>query len=117
MSFSNFFRGGFSEPRHIRRTRNYLQEARMAMLEHAIAAEHYHASADMYAERVRRLEEELAVWEAQQRGETYTPADAQGAPLPEMPIGTAGKSSKGGHHDAQPSMPAPASVGMARASA
>lgn len=53
------------EPRYIRRTRGYLQEARLAMLEHRIAAEHYQASADMYAERARRLEEEIAAWEAE----------------------------------------------------
>lgn len=52
------------EPRYIRRARTYLQEARMAMLEHSIAAEHYQASAQMYAERARRLEEEIASWES-----------------------------------------------------
>ncbi|MGN1056601.1 MAG: hypothetical protein ACI4QS_07810 [Comamonas sp.] len=62
MFFSGLFGG---EPRYIRRTRVYLQEARMAMLEHSIAAEHYKASAEMYAERARRLEEELAMWQAQ----------------------------------------------------
>ena len=57
-----------AEPRYIRRARAYLQEARMAMLEHSIAAEHYQASADMYAERARRLEEEIALWEVQKNG-------------------------------------------------
>lgn len=56
------------EPRYIRRARAYLQEARMSMLEHSIAAEHYQASADMYAERARRLEEEIAQWEAHKNG-------------------------------------------------
>ena len=59
--FSTGIFGG--EPRHIRRARAYLQEARMAMLEHSIAAEHYQASAQMYADRARRLEEEIAAWE------------------------------------------------------
>src|SRR5690606_19879678 len=36
-----------TEPRYIRRARAYFEEARMAMLEHSIAAEHYQASADM----------------------------------------------------------------------
>ena len=35
----------------------------MAMLEHTIAAEYYKSSADMYAERAARLEEELRAWE------------------------------------------------------
>jgi hypothetical protein len=60
MFLSGLFGG---EPRYIRRTRAYLQEARMAMLEHTIAAEHYKASAEMYAERARRLEEDLALWQ------------------------------------------------------
>lgn len=56
------------EPRYIRRARAYLQEARMSVLEHSIAAEHYQASADMYAERARRLEDEIALWEAHKNG-------------------------------------------------
>lgn len=57
-----------TEPRYIRRARAYLEEARMAMLEHSMAAEHYQASADMYAERARRLEQEIATWEAKKNG-------------------------------------------------
>lgn len=56
------------EPRYIRRARAYLEEARMAMLEHTIAAENYQASAAMYAERARRLEGEIALWEAGHKG-------------------------------------------------
>ena len=37
-------KGRFSDPKHIRRARAYLEEARMAMLEHSIAAEHYQAA-------------------------------------------------------------------------
>lgn len=65
MFFRKIFSGSLTEPRYIRRTRAYLEEARMAMLEHSIAAEHYQSSAEMYAERARRLEEELQHWEAQ----------------------------------------------------
>lgn len=36
--------------------RTMLQEARFAQLEHEAAAEHHHALAKMYADRVRRLE-------------------------------------------------------------
>src|SRR5256885_10829728 len=63
MFFSKIFGASLAEPRYIRRTRAYLQEARMAMLEHTIAAEYYKSSADMYAERAARLEEELRAWE------------------------------------------------------
>lgn len=71
MFFGKFFGFGRSEPRYIRRTRAYLLEARMAMLEHTIAAEHYQSSAQMYAERAARLEEELRAWE---RGDQHAPA-------------------------------------------
>ena len=70
MAFGKFFSFGFSEPRYIRRTRAYLQEARMAMLEHSIAAEHYQSSAQMYAERATRLVEEIRAWE---NNEHYVP--------------------------------------------
>jgi len=61
-----FFKGvgKLSDPKHIRRARAYLEEARMSMLEHSIAAEHYQAMAEMYAQRVGRLEQEIAAWEA-----------------------------------------------------
>ena len=63
MFFSRIWGGSLTEPRYIRRTRVYLQEARMAMLEHSIAAEYYQSSADMYATRAQRLEQELHDWE------------------------------------------------------
>jgi hypothetical protein len=44
---------------HIRRTAVLLEEANMARVEHQAAAEHHHALARMYAERVKRLEREL----------------------------------------------------------
>lgn len=63
MFFSRIWGGSLTEPRYIRRTRVYLQEARMAMLEHTIAAEYYQSSAEMYAARAHRLEQELHEWE------------------------------------------------------
>lgn len=66
-------KGRFSDPKHVRRARAYLEEARMAMLEHSIAAEHYKAMTTMYAQRVRRLEQEIGEWDAQYTG-------ARGAP-------------------------------------
>ncbi|MEG1769528.1 MAG: hypothetical protein RR311_13740 [Comamonas sp.] len=65
MLFSRIFGGSLSEPRYIRRTRAYLQEARMAVLEHSIAAEYYQSSAEMYATRAQRLEQEIHEWEEQ----------------------------------------------------
>ena len=65
MLFSRIFGGSLSEPRYIRRTRAYLQEARMAVLEHSIAAEYYQSSAEMYATRAQRLEQEIHDWEEQ----------------------------------------------------
>lgn len=68
-----------AEPRYIRRARAYLQEARMSVLEHTIAAEHYQASAAMYAERARRLEEEIAQWEGRKTGAQLLKAMPEGA--------------------------------------
>lgn len=65
MLFSKIWGGSLTEPRYIRRTRAYLQEARMAMLEHSIAAEYYQSSAEMYAARAQRLEQEIHDWEEQ----------------------------------------------------
>ncbi len=70
-------RGRFSDPRHIRRARGYLEEARMAVLEHSIAAEHYQAMAAMYAQRVARLEREIAEWEQAEAGGPHTEIAAE----------------------------------------
>lgn len=82
--FWNRMWSDMTEPRHIRRTRAYLQEARMAMLEHSIAAEHYQASAEMYAQRVARLEEDLRSWEVDrlQAGEVRRPELPPSGPTP-----------------------------------
>ena len=50
------------EPRteaHIRKSLDYLEEARLAWVEHQAAAEHHAALAKMYAERIARIEEEI----------------------------------------------------------
>lgn len=44
---------------HIRRSREYLEEACIARVEHQAAAEHHMALARMYAERIARLEAEI----------------------------------------------------------
>lgn len=109
MFFRKIFSGSLTEPRYIRRTRAYLEEARMAMLEHSIAAEHYQSSAEMYAERARRLEEELQHWEAQRdaaRGRRTSEESAAATKL----VGPA-------KLEAAPVVPPsqPASVGIVRA--
>lgn len=51
------------EPRpdaHIRKAREYLNEAHLARIEHQVAAEHHLALARMYSERVARLEAEIS---------------------------------------------------------
>ena len=73
MAFFKWFSGGWREPQHIRRTRAYLKEAQMAMLEHSIAAENYRASANMYQERVQRLEAEIAAWQSAKSGVVPAP--------------------------------------------
>ena len=50
------------EPRteaHIRKSLDYLEEAKLAWVEHQAAAEHHAALAKMYAERIARIEEEI----------------------------------------------------------
>lgn len=100
----SFFSG---EPRYIRRARAYLQEARMSMLEHTIAAEHYQASAEMYAERARRLEEEIAHWEAHKTGEEH----ANAAPAVPAKAVAQGRMDAGKHHRGKHEPP----VGIVRA--
>ena len=100
------------EPTYIRRSRVYLQEARMAMLEHSIAAEHYRASADMYAERARRLEEEIAQWEAGKG----MPAETHAVPAAAAELGAGRFTGPTRLESSQPAMgaAAPATVGIAR---
>lgn len=45
---------------HVRKAREYLQQAQIARLEHHVAAEHHAALAAMYSQRVDWLEQELA---------------------------------------------------------
>lgn len=45
-----------SSKAYAKRAQALLVEARFAQLEHEAAAEHHHALANMYADRVRRLE-------------------------------------------------------------
>lgn len=88
MLFSRLWNGGLAEPRHIRRMRVYLQEARMAMLEHSIAAEYYQSSAAMYAARAQRMEEEIRSWE-EQALRRHSAAKGLGPPAAEPPVSVA----------------------------
>lgn len=45
---------------HMRKAREYLEEAYLARIEHQVAAEHHGALARMYAERIAWLEEEIS---------------------------------------------------------
>lgn len=45
---------------HIRKSRDYLEEAQVRQVEHQAAAEHHGALAKMYADRVARIQAELS---------------------------------------------------------
>ncbi len=45
---------------HIRKSRDYLEEAQVRQVEHQAAAEHHGALAKMYADRITRIEAELS---------------------------------------------------------
>lgn len=57
---------------HIRKSREFLEEAQVRQVEHQAAAEHHGALAKMYAERVARIQVELS--EAFQVRATSTPS-------------------------------------------
>lgn len=48
------------EDAHIRKAKDYLQQANIARIEHQTAAEHHAALATMYAQRAIWLEQEIA---------------------------------------------------------
>ncbi|CAM3753263.1 hypothetical protein [Polaromonas hydrogenivorans] len=61
--------------KHIRKSREYLEEANLKRVEHQAAAEHHRALTIMYAERIGRIEAELSA--ALQVGSTSSqPAEA-----------------------------------------
>lgn len=45
---------------HIRKAQEYLEEANLARIEHEAAAEHHAALATMYAQRIARLQQQIA---------------------------------------------------------
>lgn len=57
MKFYLFERQGDA---HIRKSREYLEEAHLGRVEHQAAAEHHTALAKMYAERIVRIEAEIS---------------------------------------------------------
>ena len=44
---------------HIRKSREFLEEANVRRVEHQAAAEHHNALAEMYASRIARIEAEI----------------------------------------------------------
>ena len=58
---------------YLRRAETMLREARFAQLEHEAAAEHHHALACMYAERVARLEGRRSEHSSAAQSATTTP--------------------------------------------
>lgn len=45
---------------HLRKSREYLEEANLGRVEHQAAAEHHSALARMYADRIARIEAEIS---------------------------------------------------------
>ena len=46
--------------RHIRKSLEYLEEAKVSRVEHQVAAEHHRALTIMYAERISRIKAEIS---------------------------------------------------------
>jgi hypothetical protein len=80
MTFDFLFRP--THTAYLRRAAALLEEAQMARIEHQAAAEHHSALARMYAERVRRLENEL--YRQPRNPETHAPADAATDDRPQL---------------------------------
>ena len=57
MSFS-FFK--LPSERHLHKSREYLEDAKVKRVEHQAAAEHHGALAQLYAERITRIETEIS---------------------------------------------------------
>ena len=63
--------------RHIRKSREYLEEAKIKRVEHQVAAEHHSALTKMYAERISRIEAQISD-ALQIRSESHHPSEAAG---------------------------------------
>ena len=46
--------------RHIRKSLEYLEEAKVSRVEHQVAAEHHRALTAMYAQRISRIEAQIS---------------------------------------------------------
>jgi hypothetical protein len=79
MTFDFLFRP--THTAYLRRAAALLEEAQMARIEHQAAAEHHSALARMYAERVRRLENELF---RQPRPAEHAPTDPTSDDRPQL---------------------------------
>ena len=68
----------FLEPpadRHLRKSRNYLADAKLKRVEHCAAAEHHGALTQLYAQRIGRIESEIS----------HALQAASSAPPPDLP--------------------------------
>ncbi len=63
---------------HIRKSREFLEEAHVRRVEHQAAAEHHGALAKMYAERIARIEVEISD-AFQVRSNSAQPAEEAGS--------------------------------------
>ncbi|MDP3655020.1 MAG: hypothetical protein Q8R67_25445 [Rhodoferax sp.] len=73
MRFYLFERGAAA---HIRKSREYLEEAHVRRVEHQAAAEHHDALCKMYAERIARIEAEIGEVFPLRAGNAQLVADA-----------------------------------------
>ena len=65
--------------RHLLKSREYLEEAKINRVEHQAAAEHHGALTQLYAERISRIEAEIsqALQEGSKRNTPLPAADSQ----------------------------------------
>jgi hypothetical protein len=70
----------FFEPpadKHLRKSREYLEDAKLKRVEHQAAAEHHQALTTLYAQRIGRIESEMsqALQGASSASAPFLPAD------------------------------------------
>lgn len=66
---------------HIRKSREFLEEANVRRVEHQAAAEHHGALAKMYVERIARIEAEIAeAFQVSSRSATLAGEDGHESP-------------------------------------
>ncbi|WP_296530393.1 hypothetical protein [Rhodoferax sp.] len=66
---------------HIRKSREYLEEAHLKRVEHEAAAEHHQALSTMYTQRIARIEAEIREATGLRSGNGQPVEDAASEPL------------------------------------